>query len=107
MSIITIFVEEVNGIRTPIEAPTDMNLSLMEILKASDYDIHATCGGIAMCATCHIQILEGEEALKEASEAEWVLFDTLPTIPTGSRLACQMRLVKEMDGLVIRPLAFA
>jgi ferredoxin len=100
---ITIFVEETNGSRTPIEVPTDMNLSLMEILKASEYSIPATCGGMALCATCHVQVLEGE-AFKEASEVEWDMFDTLPAVPAGSRLACQMRLVDEMDGLVIRPM---
>ena len=100
---ITIFVEEPNGIRTPIEAPTDMNLSLMEILKASQYDIQATCGGMALCATCHIQVLEGEP-FKEASSTEWDMFDSLPNVPKGSRLACQMRLINDMQGLVIRPL---
>ena len=101
---ITIFVQEENGTRTPIEVPTDMNLSLMEILKASEYNIPATCGGMALCATCHVQVLEGED-FKEASEREWDMFDTLPSVPEGSRLACQMRLSDEMDGLVIRPMA--
>jgi len=103
---ITIFVEETNGTRTPIEVPTDMNLSLMEVLKASEYDILATCGGMALCATCHVEVLEGE-AFKSASEAEWDLFDTLPNVPQNSRLACQMRLVDAMDGLVVRPINLA
>ena len=101
---ITIFVEEADGSRTPIEAPTDMNLSLMELLKASDYNIAATCGGMALCATCHVQIVEGED-FKEPTDTEWDILDTLPVVPEGSRLACQMRLRDEMDGLVIRPLA--
>jgi 2Fe-2S ferredoxin len=100
---ITIFVEEANGTRTPIEVPTDMNLSLMEVLKASDYSIPATCGGMALCATCHVQVIEGE-AFMEASEAEWDMFDTLPSVPEGSRLACQMRLIDDMNGLVVRPM---
>jgi len=28
-----------------------MGLSLMEFLKGNDYDILATCGGMALCAT--------------------------------------------------------
>ncbi|MEO8761413.1 MAG: ferredoxin, partial [Bacteroidia bacterium] len=43
---VTIFVENNDGIKTPIEAPTDMGLSLMELLKGNDYDILATCGGM-------------------------------------------------------------
>ena len=101
---ISIFVEEPNGLRTPIEVPTDMNLSLMEILKASEYTIPATCGGMALCATCHVQVLEGDK-FKEASEPELMIFDTLPTVLEGSRLACQMRLIDDMDGLVIRQIA--
>ncbi|TAE15144.1 MAG: ferredoxin [Bacteroidetes bacterium] len=100
---ITIFVEEANGTRTPIEVPTDMNLSLMEVLKASEYSIPATCGGMALCATCHVQVIEGE-AFMEASSAEWDMFDTLPNVPEGSRLACQMRLIDDMNGLVVRPM---
>ena len=58
---ITITVEDRNGETRDIELPTDVNLNLMEALKASDYNILATCGGMALCATCHVQVLEGME----------------------------------------------
>ncbi len=61
-----------------IEIPTDINLNLMEVLKASDYHVLATCGGMALCATCHVQILEGLEQLAEAQDAELDMLDTLP-----------------------------
>ncbi|MFT5618272.1 MAG: 2Fe-2S ferredoxin [Arenicella sp.] len=98
---ITIYVEEPSGERTPIEAPTDMNLSLMELLKAAEYNIMATCGGMAICATCHVEVLEGEDFF-EPSDAELDMLDTLPEITDTSRLACQMRLSADMDGLVVR-----
>ena len=50
MSDVRIYVEEAPGQRRELEAPTDMGLSLMELLKASDYPIQATCGGPA--STC-------------------------------------------------------
>lgn len=42
---VTFTVEDHAGNRQPIEAPDDMGLSLMEILKASEYPVLATCGG--------------------------------------------------------------
>ncbi|MGD1890590.1 MAG: 2Fe-2S iron-sulfur cluster-binding protein [Cyclobacteriaceae bacterium] len=103
--LITIFVEEENGKRRSIEAPTDMQLSLMEVLKASDYPIQATCGGMALCATCHVEVLDGDDSYKEATDPELDMLDTLPELTDTSRLACQMRLAEDMDGLVVRLLA--
>jgi ferredoxin, 2Fe-2S len=101
---ITIYIEEVDGNVRPVEAPTDMGLSLMEVLKASEYPIAATCGGMALCASCHVEITEGE-AFREATDAELDMLDTLPEVNDSSRLACQMRLTEEMDGLRIRLVA--
>jgi 2Fe-2S ferredoxin len=56
---VRVYVEEAPGQRRELEAPTDMSLSLMEVLKASGYDIQATCGGMALCATCHVEVLAG------------------------------------------------
>jgi len=105
MSMVTLYVEGDNGERQPIEAPTDMQLSLMEVLKASEYPVLATCGGMAICATCHVEVLEGEENYKEATDPELDMLDTLPEVTDSSRLACQMRLADDMDGLVVRILA--
>ena len=59
MSDIQVFVEEADGSTTAHSFPTDMGLNLMEALKGSEYPILATCGGIALCGTCHIALLEG------------------------------------------------
>ncbi|MGV3762108.1 2Fe-2S iron-sulfur cluster-binding protein [Parapedobacter sp.] len=85
-----------------LEIPDGIDLSLMEVLKASDYDILATCGGMALCATCHIQVVEGMEVLAPRSDAELDMLDTLPDANDRSRLACQIRLNSALDGLKIR-----
>lgn len=90
------------GNTTQIQAPTDMGLSLMEFLKASEYDILATCGGMAMCATCCVDILEGGEQLPEMDDNEAAMLDTLPDLLPESRLACQLTLTKDLDGLTLR-----
>ncbi|SKC06475.1 2Fe-2S iron-sulfur cluster-binding protein [Dyadobacter psychrophilus] len=99
---INIQVEDNNGARQDLEVPVDMGLSLMEMLKAYEYDIQATCGGMGLCATCHIAVLEGGDGLPELNDNELATLDTLPDAEMNSRLACQLRCNDQMDGLVIR-----
>jgi len=99
---IHITVENQRGEIRKLEIPDGVNLSLMEVLKASDYDILATCGGMALCATCRIQVLDGMKTLEQRSDAELDMLDTLPDADEQSRLACQIRLSPALDGLKIR-----
>ncbi len=85
-----------------LEIPDGINLSLMEVLKASEYDIMATCGGMALCATCHIQVLEGMEKLEDRTDPELDMLDTLPDADDDSRLACQIKINPSIDGIKIR-----
>ena len=102
MSDITIYVENADGTQTPLVAPTEMGLSLMEFLKANEYDILATCGGMALCATCHVSVIKGAETLHEISNDEYAMLDTLPNITDSSRLACQIKLSEQIDGLTVK-----
>lgn len=99
---IHITVENESGGIRQLEVPDGINLSLMEVLKASEYDILATCGGMALCATCRIQVIEGMDTLEPRSDAELDMLDTLPDADDQSRLACQIRLNPALDGLKIR-----
>ncbi|MEE1884613.1 2Fe-2S iron-sulfur cluster-binding protein [Pedobacter flavus] len=99
---IAIHVQHENGEVVTLEAPTDMGLSLMEFLKASEYDILATCGGMALCATCCVDILEGEEKLNEMSDDEYAMLDTLPDLLPNSRLACQLKLSPALNNLKLK-----
>ncbi len=99
---ISFTVEDRTGERQPIEIPEGINLSLMEVLKASDYNILATCGGMALCATCHVQVLAGLHALPDAQDAELDMLDTLPDVDSESRLACQIRIDETVEGAVFR-----
>jgi len=85
-----------------LEIPDGINLSLMEVLKASEYDILATCGGMALCATCHIEVVEGMEKLEDRSDPELDMLDTLPNASDESRLACQIKVNPSIDGIKIR-----
>ena len=93
-------IEDTNGSVQELELPNDINLSLMEILKASEYPVLATCGGMALCATCHVEVLQGAETLGNPNDAELDMIDTLPNATSNSRLACQLRLDERMNGAV-------
>ncbi len=95
-------VEDHDGNRQEIEAPVDMGFSLMEILKASEYPILATCGGMALCATCHVEILEGNDELKHATDIELDQLENLPEYFPTSRLSCQIRISDLLEGAVVK-----
>lgn len=84
-----------------LEAPTDMNMNIMELCKAYELPVKGTCGGMALCSTCHCYILSDHE-LKEMSQDEEDMLDQAFFVKTNSRLGCQLHLVDEMDGLVIQ-----
>jgi ferredoxin len=99
---INLTIEDRDGGRQTVEVPEGINLSLMEVLKASDHHILATCGGMALCATCHVQVLEGPEKYFRPGDLELDLLDTLPDADFDSRLACQLRIEDDMDGMAFR-----
>ena len=102
MNLIKFTVEDRNGQTQELEIPDDMSLSLMEALKASEYSIMATCGGMALCATCHVQVLKGFENLPLTNEDELEMLDTLPDATDTSRLACQLRINTTLSDAYIR-----
>lgn len=99
---ITFVVQTSDGQRRTIEVPEEINLSLMEVLKASDYAIEATCGGMALCATCYVEVLNGMEQLGDPTDTELDMLDTLPSSNPRSRLACQIKVTPALENVVLR-----
>lgn len=99
---ITFTIEDRTGQRETLDIPEGISLSLMEVLKGSDYPIEATCGGMALCATCHVHVLEGADALPPLGDAELDMVDTLPDADSDSRLACQLRIDEHLHGAIFR-----
>lgn len=99
---ITVRIQNPDGSINTLEGPTDMGLSLMELLKAYEYDVLATCGGMALCATCCIDVLEGEDKLPIMNDDEYNMIDTLPAPLPTSRLACQLKLAPELDNMLFQ-----
>ena len=80
--------------------PTDINLNLMELIKLHELPVEGTCGGMAMCASCQIYVLNNVVSL-EKSDDEQAMLDEAWHVQDNSRLACQIPISKEINGLKI------
>ncbi len=89
------------GVQQPLEAPTDMGLNLMELCKAAELPVEGTCGGMALCASCHVYVESGHE-LREPSEDELYMLDQTLYVKTNSRLGCQIKIDDKLEGLIVR-----
>lgn len=90
-----------NDIKTKLDAPTDMGLNLMEFLKANEYPIAGTCGGLGTCSTCHIYVDSDNEVVKMGMIEDMMLDDVGDKRKNNSRLACQLHLTTKLDNLKI------
>lgn len=99
---ITIYATDLEGVTHEIQAPTDMGFNVMEAIRANELPIKATCGGMAMCATCNC-IVKSEHELPEMSEDEEAMLDEAFVLDVeGSRLMCQIPVSDAIDGLEIQ-----
>lgn len=80
--------------------PAIPGMTLMELLRANDIPIVAECGGAAVCASCHVRIAaDWIDRLDPPATEERDRLDDIPAAGDNSRLACQIRMTDELDGL--------
>ncbi|MFM9951668.1 MAG: 2Fe-2S iron-sulfur cluster-binding protein [Saprospiraceae bacterium] len=84
-----------------LEAPTDISMNLMELCKAYELPVQGTCGGMALCSTCHVYVLSDTE-LPEIQLAEEEMLDQAFFVEKNSRLGCQIKLSDALEGLVVK-----
>ncbi len=73
----------------------------MELCIAAELPVEGTCGGMALCASCHCYI-QTEHQLGSPSEDEEDMLDQAFFVEENSRLSCQIPITKEIDGLTIK-----
>ncbi len=100
-NIINVTVIDRAGDTHELEAPTDMNMNMMEVCKAYELPVEGTCGGMALCASCHVYVLSDHE-LHEASEDEEDMLDQAFFVEENSRLGCQIKLSNDLEGLKVK-----
>ncbi len=100
---ITIKITDRVGITHEVQAPTDMNLNIMELVRMYELALEGTigiCGGMAMCASCQCYILN--DVLKtERNDDEEAMLSEAFNVRTNSRLGCQIHITEDLDGLEI------
>eukprot|EP00906_Rhabdomonas_costata_P028049 RCo039804 len=85
-----------------VTLPAEVGKSLMEVARANDIDIEAACDGTCACSTCHVYVQKDYfEKLPKPTEDELDMLDLALDLKETSRLSCQIKLTKEMDGLVV------
>jgi len=98
--IIEIKVKDREGTLHQIEAPTDMGLNLMEVLKGHELPVEGICGGMALCASCHCYVLS-DHPLQDRKDDEQAMLDETNDVKENSRLSCQIRVTEALDGFHI------
>ena len=91
-----------DGTSSTVDA--DEGMTAMEAAINNGVDgIEADCGGNCNCATCHVFVDSNwNDKLEEASPMEEALLAGRSDVADNSRLACQIKLVPELDGLVLQ-----
>ncbi|SEI02570.1 ferredoxin, 2Fe-2S [Paenimyroides aquimaris] len=105
MNDIKIIIIDRNGNEHTVDAPTDMNMNIMELVRAYELAEEGTigiCGGMAMCASCQCYVLnEDEVELPEKNPDEEAMLWEAFNVKENSRLGCQIAITPEIDGLKI------
>lgn len=79
-------------------------LSVMEgAVKNLIPGIDADCGGACACSTCHVYVdTDWTEKMGSPSDMEEDMLDFAFDVKQNSRLACQMKVTPDYDGLIVR-----
>lgn len=103
MSDIKVSITDREGKRHLVDAPTDMNMNLMELVRSYELAPDGTigvCGGMAMCASCQCYI-RSDHNLGNRSEEEEAMLSEAFYVEDNSRLGCQIYLTGQLNGLEI------
>jgi ferredoxin len=81
------------------ETSVETNGNLLSVLMSKDLDVLRECGGRGMCATCHVYVKQGMEALSPINRREQRTLEVITTCKPNSRLACQARV--QANGVIV------
>ena len=98
---VTIYITDRNGVKHEVQAPTDMNMNIMELVRAYELAPEGTigvCGGMAMCASCQCYVLNDVISLERNPDEEAMLCEAYH-VKENSKLGCQIHLTEELQGL--------
>ncbi|KAK0383546.1 hypothetical protein NLU13_9457 [Sarocladium strictum] len=78
--------------------------NLLDIAQANDLEMEGACGGSCACSTCHVIVSEEDyyDQIPEPEDDENDMLDLAFGLTETSRLGCQVKMTKELDGLVVK-----
>ena len=92
---------EANGIEHELHVENGQSVMQGAVENMLD-GILAECGGSCSCATCHCYVDDAwMEKLDTPDKFEKELIECVPNPRPNSRLSCQIKVMDELDGLVI------
>lgn len=100
---ITLKITDREGVTHEVQAPTDMNMNIMEVVRMYELAPEGTigiCGGMAMCASCQCYVLNDIELPEKNADENAMLFEAF-NVKENSRLGCQINITPEIDGLAL------
>jgi 2Fe-2S ferredoxin len=100
---VIVFITDREGVTHEVQAPTDMNMNVMELVRMYELAPEGTigiCGGMAMCASCQCYVLN-EVALPEMGDDEEAMLSEAFNVKDNSRLGCQIHITEDLEGLKI------
>ena len=103
MTDVKIKITDREGVLHEIDAPTDMNMNLMEVVRSYELAPEGTigiCGGMAMCASCQCYV-KSDHKLPEMGDDEDAMLAEAFYVEDNSRLGCQLAITPELDGLEV------
>lgn len=104
MDDIKITIIDREGTSHEVDAPTDMAMNVMELVRAYELAPEGTigiCGGMAMCASCQCYVLSEDVDLPPMHAEEEAMLSEAFNVKPNSRLGCQINITEELDGLVV------
>lgn len=76
--------------------------SILETAKKNKLRLMGACGGVGLCGACHVYIDEEFiPKLNEKTEREKNFLSIFPITKDNSRLACQVIISEDLDGMTV------
>ncbi|KAK4451962.1 2Fe-2S iron-sulfur cluster binding domain-containing protein [Podospora aff. communis PSN243] len=78
--------------------------NLLDIAQAHDLEMEGACGGSCACSTCHVIVTDQKyyDQMPEPDDDENDMLDLAFGLTETSRLGCQVKMTKELDGMVVK-----
>lgn len=88
----------------PVKLAVNVGDDLLSIAQEHDIEMEGACEGSCSCSTCHVIVQDEEmfDKMEEAGDDENDMLDIAFGLTETSRLGCQIKMTKELDGLVVK-----